>query len=171
MRTARVSLVTVLVVLTAIASASASPLGPSKPSQIVTAFAAFGGTPDCPNDIVPDLFQVSSLRKSDGTSAPFVIPPKSVLVVTSFDFGLFSLPGTNGGAFDTVLVAVDPNQPAQFGAFVRGGGTSSPANGELVGNVTIPNGLVVKPPAILCARSSGSNLGAIVIHGFFTKDN
>jgi hypothetical protein len=170
MTIARISVVTVLALLIGIASAGASPLGPSKPSQIVTAFAALGGTPNCPSNILTDAFQVSSLRKSDGTSAPFVIPPKSVLVVTSFDFGLFSLPGNNGGAFDTIIVAVDPSQPDQFGAFARGGGTSSPINGELVGNVTIPNGLVVKPPAILCARSSGSNLGAIVIHGFFTKD-
>lgn len=169
MRIARVSLVAILALLTV--PSSASPFGPSKPSQVVTAFAGLGGTPDCPNNVLTDLFQVSSLRKSDGTSAPFAIPPKSVLVVTSFDFGLFALPGSDGSAFDTILIAVDPNQPNEFGAFVRGGGTSSSVNGELVGNVTIPNGLVVKPPAILCVRSSGANSGAVVIHGFFTKDN
>src|SRR5262245_57888684 len=79
---------------TAPCTIGAAPLAPSKPSETVTAFISSDGSA-CPDN---NSFHVASSFRlnADGTQTPFAIPPKSVFVVTSYDY---SVSGATAGRY------------------------------------------------------------------------
>ena len=149
------------------AHAAAGPLAPSKPSQLVT---AFGGTQQAaPCGDVAGWNRVDKIGNADGSTSPLEIPPKSVLVVTHLEIAVL---GATASSFTSVLfAAVDPANPPALGSL---GANSSvvgvaDATGRLQASETIPDGLVVKPPALLCYLPVGTAAG-VTAHGYFTKD-
>lgn len=134
----------------------AAPLAPSKPSQLVTAFISSGSSPACPTGIAQH-FAASQLLTSSGASVPFVIPPKSVFVVTSFDY--------------SVTAIIPDGQLASVGVFAGAAGpqigmpslaASLPdAADRAIGTGLVPGGLVVKPPAVLCGEFQTGLNGSI----------
>jgi hypothetical protein len=163
--------VAVLLGLSILTASRAVALEPTKPSQIVTGLAvAFGGltSPPCPG--IPNSAIVNILANPDGTSGVFAIPPKSVLVVTSFDYSIATTPSIPD--FVTITAINPGSLPAEGGVpnLTFSGGIAG-TNGQLVGSATVPGGFIVKPPAILCAQGgSGFQNALVAVHGFFTKD-
>jgi hypothetical protein len=147
---------------------AAAPLAPSKPSQVVSAMAfPSAGSPPCEG--LGAGRQPSLLGRPDGTTVPFAIPPKSVLVITSVDFIVTEAPQNTNIALQ--LFARDPaSAPTAFGNFAMVGGLSD-SGGRVFGNAELPAGLVIKPPAIPCGVPTFGEITFLVVHGFFAKDN
>jgi hypothetical protein len=157
------STIAVMSAFIAVASqpAAAAPLAPSKPSQIVTAAIVSAGTA-CP-DGVGNHFAPTLQLNADARQSVFQIPPKSVFIVTSFDF---NLNGTAGQYASVGIFAAAPGQAG--GATALSGAVVDPAT-RAVGTAAVPTGLVVKPPATVCAEF-GNATGVVYVHGYFTKD-
>jgi hypothetical protein len=150
--------------------AAAGALEPTKASQIVSLNGLTASSPVCPGT-EPSLGMrlVDRIGNADGSSADFAIPPKSVLVVTSVDYQVEGLPGDATGVS---LLGVDPATPptlTALGPYATSGGELG-ASGVMRGNLVIPNGLVIKPPANLCFQSGAGVDAAILVHGFIAKD-
>jgi hypothetical protein len=145
---------------------SAAPLAPSKPSQVVSGVASAVVSPPCGGLAIG--LQPSLLGRPDGTTVPFAIPPKSVLVVTSLDFFVAGA-ASNANVF-VQLYARDPaSASTAFGSLALAGGLSD-AVGAVVGTVQLTAGLVIKPPALPCGVASSGTLSLFIVHGFFAKD-
>jgi hypothetical protein len=153
------------------APAAAGPVEATKPSQIVTVSGRTGLTPPCfSGALEANFFGFASIGNADGTSAPFVIPPKSVFVVQSFESLVSG--GTANQLAPIAIVAVDPANPptpTSNGAFAAGGAIAD-ATGTSLATTAIPGGLVVKPPATLCFQANPTHDTFVVVHGFFAKD-
>ena len=147
-------------------SLAAAPLAPSKPSQAVSGIGTGLLSSPCPGLTIG--LQITLLGQPGGTTVPFAIPAKSVLVATSFDFYV-----TGADANRNVLVQFFARHPASapkdFGNLAMAGGLSD-ADGTLVGTAQLPAGLVIKSPAVPCGVASSGDLTLLVIHGFFAKD-
>jgi hypothetical protein len=148
------------------APSAAGPLQPTRASQLVT---AYGGA-DAPAACGATVFsRVDKIGNPDGSSASFVIPPKSVFVIT--DIAVSGSGGTPGNLATVSVLAVDPaNPPAPgaIGAHAAASGVIDPI-GNFQGTATIPNGLVVKSPALLCYTSVTPSV-SVIAHGYFAKD-
>jgi hypothetical protein len=153
-----------------LAPASAGALEPTKASQIVSLNGFTSSSPACPGtEPVSGMLLVDRVGRSDGSAADFVIPPKSVLVVTSVDYQIDADPGTPVGV---ALLGVDPANPptlTALGPYATSGAVTG-ASGTVRGNFVIPNGLVIKPPANLCFQPGTGVNAAILVHGFLAKD-
>ena len=70
------------------------------------------------------------------------------------------------------IFGVDPAAPPSLTALgpYATTGVEIGANGVARGNFTIPNGLVIKPPANLCFQPGTGVTAAILVHGFIAKD-
>jgi hypothetical protein len=148
--------------LVAALPASAGPLAPTKPSQLVTARAL--GT-DCPfDDGEPSSSAklIDSMTTIEGTSQPFVIPPKQALVITGVHILAGGAPDTTVGMNLLVL-----NGPGVAVLIERSGRTD--AGGNVTIDVTLPTGLPVRAGNQLCVASSLVGVGGSVT-GFFVKD-
>ena len=150
--------------------AAAAPLAPAKASQVITAYArsTTPASPACP--VFPNSYAVDTIGKGDGTARPFAIPPKSVFVVTSFDYQIVG--ASTSKQVQVFLVTVDPANPptTELPAFALAGGMSD-AQGSLFGTAQIPAGLVVESPALLCVVAPGATGVLVAVHGFFAKDS
>jgi hypothetical protein len=152
------------------APAAAGPVTPTKPSQIVSAIGR-PSSPLCPGvDPKIEARLVNQRGENNGSVSTFAIPPKSVFVVQSVDFQIID---GNANVFEGVnLLAVDPAVPPTLtsnGAALFAGGQTD-ANGTVVGNVVVPSGLVIEPPAALCFQVREGVIALIAVHGFFAKD-
>jgi hypothetical protein len=149
---------------------AAGALEATKPSQVVAAYANNATAPACAGAPV-GVHRFESIGKSDGTTVPFAIPAKSVFVVQGFDFG--SVVPANRYVGITLL-AVDPAHPVSLGVSgaIAAGGAVADENGFVGGTVTIPGGLVIKPPAVPCFSTGipDDDDTTVVLHGFFAKD-
>jgi hypothetical protein len=105
------------------------------------------------------------VSRPDGTTAAYSPPAKSVFVVTSITF---AGSGASPGANNITLAAVDPANPGPL-SFTFAGALSD-AGGTYTGNLVLPTGFVIKPPALPCIAFSGGGTGNAVLHGFFAKD-
>jgi hypothetical protein len=137
---------------------------PANPSDIVTLDTTLGFVdpqPPCPGN----TRLVDSRILSDDTVVPFSIPAGMVLVINSADFYGSGLADRN---YEFQLFGTGPGGP-----LVVANGRSDPT-GQVMGNVTLRTGVVVKPDVILCARAVSLSVGQIPafvrVHGFFTRD-
>jgi len=153
----RISLLSLstLVALALTGPAAAGPLAPARASDVVTVYT--NGAP-CP--IVGVAFDTIVLP--DGTSQPFSIPPKRVLVVTSLDWNVTS--GSPGVAAAPVLSL----QTGGGGLPILQGSGVTDSNGTAAGTVTASTGVVVRSGPQLCLVGGVGPAG--LIHGFFAKD-
>ena len=159
---AQLARVPLCALLIAAPPASAGPLAPSKPSQLVTARAL--GT-ECPfDDSEPSNSArlIDSMTTIEGTTQPFVIPPKQALVITSVHILAGGAPDTNVGMNLIVL-----NGSGVAILVERSGRTD--AGGSVTVDVTLPSGLPVRAGNQLCVASSVLGVGGSVT-GFFVKD-
>jgi hypothetical protein len=145
--------------------AMAAPPSPAKPSQILAATAA-NSSPPCING--SSYFPVNRLVNPDGSVGAFAIPPKSVFIVTSFDFGISGAPANK--FVEAGVVGLDPANPPTGTPNAAITGVVADSDGRAVGSKSIPDGLVIKPPAVPCAEIEGTQGGAMIVHGFFAKD-
>jgi len=133
--------------------ALAAGLGPGKASDVVTLING-AGDPCVVTGGALD-FRVTP----SGTSQPFSVPAKQVLVVTGIDFTTATTNATDVELF----VEKAPNTLQVFLTTVTTGGGSAP----------IPNA-VVGPGASLCVRGTlragGDSHVLAVVHGFLAKD-
>jgi hypothetical protein len=131
--------------------AAAGPLAPSKPSQLVT---AYGGTQDAaPCGAVAGRNRVDKIGNADGSSSALEIPAKSVLVVTHLEIAVL---GATASSVDSILfAAIDPANPPTLGSLGANSSVAGLADaaGRLQASETIPDGLVVEPPALLASAS------------------
>jgi len=147
--------------------AGAGPLAPAKASDIVAAVVS-PSSPPCPNGIA-NMFQVALRLDADGTRSELVIPPKSVLVVTRFSYSLSTL---SPNQFRSAgLTVVEPVPAVEVPVASAADGTITDAFGVAAGSSEIPHGIVVKPPAVLCALLPNcvAESGAIIVNGFLAK--
>jgi hypothetical protein len=148
--------------------AAAGALEATKPSQVVSVYARSETAPACPG-APAGVRRFESIGHADGTTTPFAIPPKSVFVVLGFDFSTAAAVANRFTGY-TVL-GVDPAHPPTLGVTgaIAAGGAVADESGFLGGTVTIPGGLVIKPPAVPC-YSDGAAESTVILHGFFAKD-
>lgn len=159
-----------LVPLALVVSAPAGALEPTKASQIVSLNGFTTSSPACPGtEPANGILLVDRVGNADGSAADFVIPPKSVLVVTSVDYQVETDPGSSVGMS---IFGVDPANPPSLTALgpYATTGAEIGANGVARGNFAIPNGLVIKPPANLCFQPGTGVNAAVLVHGFIAKD-
>lgn len=145
--------------------ASAGPLVPTRPSQIVTLSPTAVTDSGCGTSAYP----VDTMRKSDGSLVPFVVPPKQVFIVTSMDvFGSADAPSRHY----SFQLSIDNSPSIPGGSILVGDAGLTDADGSYAGSVTAPTGVVVPPGALLCASLEGPNAEPTFtrVHGFFAKD-
>src|SRR5262249_19343635 len=136
----------------------AGTLGPSKASQLVTL-----GTSGA--SCLSGLRKVDTRLNGDGTSAPFIIPPGMVLVITGAEWFTFDLPGLGSG---TEPFNINLEGAGTATVHVTGGQFGVEGEG---GSTTFSSGIVVKPGTNICARLGSGNSPFPVIHGFLAKDS
>lgn len=147
-------------VLVGSAPSSAGPLAPTKPSQIVTLDNLAGAA--CP--VIGKALDQQILP--DGTRKPFVIPPKTVLVVTEVGWGATGAGATKAtGVVLTTQAVGDSTASAIF---------LDTAITDSVGFATKNNlvaSAIVSADRTLCAHSTGAagNTLTVIVRGFLTK--
>jgi hypothetical protein len=151
------STATLLLVL--IANAHATPLAPSKASDTITV-AGSTSSPTCTSG-----YQLDAQENGDGSTTPFVQPPKSAFVVTSFDF-IFQ----NGPTSKNIFVALFVKNPLAGTSLVSVVPSLADSAGLGGGTVTLPSGFAVKPGMRLCFQFLGAANGSMTAHGFLAKD-
>jgi len=108
------------------------------------------------------------VQNPDGTTAPFVVPPGSVFIITSWEWvncastpdglpPLFSLFADNGVTLTQAILGLST------GTTISRGSTNCSEGG-----VQTPGGAVVNSGAALCFSD---NNGSVVVHSFITRDN
>jgi hypothetical protein len=140
------------------AGALAGALAPAKASDLVVVYTKeLVGT--CPNG--GRVFDTRVLP--DGTEAPFVIPPKRVLVITSLEYSFQSNADPNWNATPLLSLQNGPSiQP-----ILRGFGVTD-ALGSGSGQVLVPAGVAVRAGPMICISAGEGASG--VLQGFFAKD-
>ncbi len=146
--------------------ANAGTLAPAKPSDVVIA-GGDSASDACGN--LATLHQILAFRNlSNGTAGPFVIPPKQVFVLTSFDWSI-----SQGAANRLAGVALSiVNGSGVIGVNASAGSAITDASGNASGTVSVAAGVIVKSGALLCASGIGNPVPTfgVTVHGFLTKD-
>jgi hypothetical protein len=130
--------------------AVAGVLQPTKASQLVT---LLNGPPS------GGCYPMTSQVQPDGTLAPFTIPPKQVLIVTS----------------GSITVSGNPNQ-TNFLFFTVGGqvftshSVEMDAAGFADATVSIPNGFAVSSGNTICLSAAVASTVNGELHGFLAPD-
>lgn len=147
-------------VLVLTAGADASQAAAVKPSALVTVVSYYNS---CPGG---SGYVFDTQVKSDGSSTPFTIPAKSVLVVTDFSFVFHG--GPSGTSGNVELLLADPSSPGSFSRVAEG---SAPLPAGLGGaTIQFPTGFAVKAGSTLCVQSLVGGLPTATVHGYLTKD-
>ena len=149
-----------------VARSGAAGLGPKRASDLRTVSDLAGHL--CPNVLLG--IALDTVQKPDGTTAPFVVPPGNVFIITSWEWiDCASTPdGLPPAGF--VELFADNNLTMRQALLSSGGGTTTKTSTSncSVGVVQTPGGVAVNSSATLCV----SNLDAtVVVHGFLTRDN
>jgi hypothetical protein len=138
-------------------------LAPATASDLVTLLG------NLDTDCVPEggARLVNQQQKADGTTAPFAVPARQVLVVTSYDF-IFS-GGTPSQRMQVPLVVVDATLTQV--AYVGTGHTIADSAGNGGGTITLPSGFAVKSGTRLCFQFAPNvTAGAVIVRGFLAPD-
>ena len=144
--------------------AAAGPLAPTKASQVAVLMPTATDKSSCGQNAYP----VDTMRKSDGTVEPFVVPPKEVFVVTSMDvFGSADEP--NRRYFFSL--SIDNTPAIAGGTLVVGDAGLTDSTGGYAGSVSVPTGAIVPSGAQLCSKIDGPSEEPtfVRVHGFFAK--
>jgi hypothetical protein len=143
-------------------AAAAGVLAPSKASQLVEV-----GPAAPPTTCSTGGEAVDSIHKPDGTTAPFVIPPNEVLVITEVELGSASFtPG------DKIELDLGRRSGTNVNDIVSTESTVAPS-GEVHATLILPNGASVASGVSLCAFAfdlttlTGPLALVGVVHGFF----
>ena len=142
------------------APVSAGPLAPAKPSQIVTIDNGNGTA--CP--VVGKALDSQILP--DSSRKPFVIPPKTVLVITEVGWGAVAAQaGKATGIVLTTQAAGEQTTSAFFLDSAVADSTGFASKNNLVANAT------VSADRTLCVHPTGSGGGTltVIVRGFLTK--
>jgi hypothetical protein len=143
------------------APAVAAPLAASKASNVLT--IGSGVTSCLVNGRAVDIVQ-----NADGTTAPFVIPPKQVFVVTGIETTVLNADASAG-----VSVSVQRVNGVATNTLAFINGTAS-SQGVFYGQLTLPSGAIVKPGVTLCvfmtAPTAGTLSGFTLVHGFLAPN-
>jgi hypothetical protein len=137
-------------------SSRAGGVAPNKPSDLRTVSGLFSACPGAAS-----LKAVDTQSNPNGTTTAFSIPDKKVFVVTSFD----ATAGGSAGATATLALFTSDGTGGLSVLAVCGGIAGS--NGAAFASCVIPNGAAVKAGSTLCFSASN---GAVLVHGFLTKD-
>jgi hypothetical protein len=140
-------------------AASAAALAPARASDLVVVYTK-DAKAICPGG-VGRPFDTRVLP--DGTEEPFVIPPKRVFVITSFEFAI----GSDAPAGEVAAPTVVAKTATTSAPLLIATGTSD-SNGDAAGTVSLPNGVPVRPGLTLCMLGGTTSNG--ILHGFFAKD-
>lgn len=148
-------------------TAFAATLGPSKPSDLVDLHPSFGPCPLSP----PSSFSlaIDTMNLPDGTTAPFVIPPKHVFVVTAVEIEIQLAPV--GHRIDLALFRVNGTQ---VGTIIADSEVTSVGTAQ--DHTIIPTGSVVKIGTPLCISAIDFDAAQqtlfpfATVHGYFAKD-
>lgn len=145
-----------------------SGIAPTTPSAIVQLDATLGfGDPQPPCPSGSRL--INSRILADGSTTPFSIPAGMVLVITYADFYAEQGVADHNYEFAVFQVNSNGNNPTILHAHGRADGF-----GQVTAEVSIPNGVAVKPGPSLCALAGNLVTGSIPsfvrLDGFFTKD-
>jgi hypothetical protein len=92
----------------------------------------------------------------------------NVAIDHSFDFGISGAPANK--FVEAGVVAIDPANPPTGAPNAAITGVVADGDGRAIGSKSIPDELVIKPPAVPCAEIQGTQGGAMIVHGFFAKD-
>jgi hypothetical protein len=139
-------------------AAFAAALAPAKASDLVTLITSLKS--DCPGNGKP--FDLRVLP--DGTSAPFTIPEKQVLVIQSVDWTIGST--APGGLTVTPTVSLQTSPTNALAIMIGSGATNS--DGGASGTVLAPPGVTVRAGPAICF--TGADFESAILHGFFAKD-
>jgi hypothetical protein len=142
--------------------AHAGVIGPTRPSDLVNVLATPGGSGTvCGGQAVAfDMRQMA-----DGTQVPFTIPPGQVFVVTGYDWAV-DIATPSRSNWVSVVAQVGPS--CNFS--LSGSGAIADPQGTASSSITFPNGIAVKPDALLGAYTWDGNLNRANLYGYFTKD-
>lgn len=158
-----VALVVVLLLSPAfVARSGAADLAPKRASDLRTVDDR--GRHACPNAILG--FALDTVQNPDGTTAPFVVPPGNVFIITSWEW----IACTNTpDARPLGLILFADNGLTQANLSVSVGTPISTSSTSCSGGaVQTPPGVAVKSGTTLCV---GNTDASIVVHGFITRDN
>jgi hypothetical protein len=146
------------------------PLEPELASETITLvadqFSASCGGSSSFEMITFDKFVV----KNSGVTQPFTLPAGKVLVVTSFDWAVWSSPT---GANQLRIATLRPATSVGFNASEAQSTGMTDSNGRAGGSETFPSGIVLQNPGKFCLQLypavTGENVGG-VINGFLAPD-
>ena len=137
-------------------------LVPKSPSELVTVQTV---TTSCPGGF-GGARQIDSRLLSDGTTVTFTIPSGKVFVITDVGFHLVSRASQNINVRLGIPCGTGCMQP------IIDTTVSTDTVGQGSVDITLRNGIAVKPGVVLCAADvnfSSPNAFAR-LHGYFTKD-
>jgi hypothetical protein len=147
---------------TFVARSGAAALAPKRASDLrtVTASKQHG----CPSLFG---FAVDTVQNPDGTTAPFVVPPGNVFIITSWEWiACASTP--DGHSLAVRLSADNGSLTDPFLSIGTGTASSTSSTNCSGGSVQTPPGVAVKSGTTLCIVDPNAT---IVVHGFITRDN
>jgi hypothetical protein len=140
-----------------VTSAWAAPLAPVKPSGVVT--LASDGTTCAGSGLL-----VNTRILPDGTTTPFTIPAKQVLVITEVEWGVIDVPVSQ--TFDFYLFLT--TTPATALPLVASSALAD-ATGH-AGTTTQVSNAIVKAGPSLCAVDYPGSSSLFLVRGFLAKD-
>ena len=153
-----VSVLSALIVLAVAVQArpAAAAFAPKKPSDL----RAVVGEQSSAACVIDGFHVVDHVQNSDGTIVQFSVPPKSVFVITSWEWSRAAMAG-NLAQVNLIV----PSSPTAASIVSVAFGVSG-ANGDAGGSVIIPSGATLKAGQTLCYNGPGF----VLVHGFITKD-
>jgi len=141
-----------------IATGHAAVLQPGKAIDVVALIQSGVACPQAGSAI--DLRETS-----DAAVAPFVVPPKKVLVVTGFEWS-----GRNGTPGTTVEAILSTQSPTDISiADYATSTTTFASNGSASKNELTPP-IVIKPGRTICIFTTAGLFNAALVHGFLAPD-
>jgi len=159
-----VALVVALVLSPAfVARSGAADLAPKRASDLRTLSTSRRG---CPNLAVG--LALDTVQNPDGTTAPFVMPPGTVFIVTSWEW--VDCTGTADNRPAVVLLFANTDLNGSLLSLSSGTTTSTSSENCSASVVQTPGGVAVKSGTTLCF-SDGNTNASVLVHGFIARDN
>jgi hypothetical protein len=145
-----------------VARSGAAQLAPKKASDLRTVSNLARHT--CPNLLLG--VALDTAQKPDGTTAPFVVPPGSVFILTSWEWA--DCASTPDGLPPVVSLFTDNGVTQAILGFSGGPTISRGSTNCSAGTVETPGGVAIKSGPTLCVSD---NNASVIVHGFITRDN
>ena len=145
-----------------LARSGASDLAPKRASDLRT-LVDLGRHP-CPNLLLG--FALDTVQNPDGTTAPLIVPPGNVFIITSWEW--IACASTPDGHPPIVSLFADNGLTQATLSFAAGTTVSTNSTNCSGGTVQTPPGVAVKRGTTLCVSDTNAS---IIVHGFVTRDN